>query len=102
MICGCMLLVAPEIVRAEIPPAERGPGRSPTENKVLAHSLVIRYYDSIIQPRKFGASWDTVAHLLRQAGHRVSQNTIHKYFLIEQDRRCEHETKEKAAAAAAA
>lgn len=59
----------------------------PRDVRISQRDVVVKFFDSITKQVAAGATWYTIAHLLNQAGHRVQDKGLKKWFEIEQAER---------------
>lgn len=51
-------------------------------------AIVDSFYESIESQRKAKATYETIARLLTQSGHKCNDKTLQKFFLLEKTKRC--------------
>lgn len=74
----------------------------PRLNRMVTQVIAIDFYDSIARQRAAKVTFETIARLLTQAGHRCNDRTLQKFFLLEKAKRCADEKEKNTTSCAAA
>ena len=67
--------------------ADTEPRSLERSGRMDTQTIVLEFYDSIARQRKAKTTFEIIARLLTQSGHKCNDKTLQKFFLREQSRR---------------